>query len=217
MNSTVCASVCRQARWRGARGPAAGAFAATMLLAAVGCAGGGNEGPDLSTPPSNVRWEPFQGVALPHTDEGPARESDGAATGFDHSPPGAAVAAITHTVRLSVATDSQWPKVVAAEVLPGPGKDEWVVNRLLLSITGPASREYAPRLLGYKITGYTDERSTVDVYTEYSDSSMAVNHTVVEWFGEDWRLRLPDPDSTEPAVDDIDELPSDIVILEAPQ
>ena len=85
------------------------------------------------------------------------------------------------------------------------------------SITGPASPEYAPRLLGYKITGYSEDRSTVDVYTEYSDSSMAVNHTVVEWSGDDWRLRLPDPDSAEPRVDAIDELPSDIVILEAPQ
>ncbi|NEW43004.1 hypothetical protein GV794_07375 [Nocardia cyriacigeorgica] len=187
-----------------------------MLLAAAGC-GGGQSGTDLSAAPSNVRWEPFQGVDLPRTDQGPKRESGGAATGFDRSPPGAAIAAITHTVRLSVATDSQWPTVVAAEVVPGPARDEWVVSRVQLSITGPAAPEYAPRLLGYKITGYTDERSTVDVYTEYSDSSKAVNHTVVEWFDEDWRLRLPDPDSTERPVDAIDELPSDIVILEAPQ
>ncbi|WP_280468162.1 hypothetical protein [Nocardia cyriacigeorgica] len=202
-------------RWRDARGPVAGAFAVTLMLAA-GC-GGGQTGPDLSAAPSQVRWEPFQGVALPHADQGPARESDGAATGFDHSPPGAALAAITHAVRLSVATDSQWPKVVAEEVVPGPAKDEWVVSRVLLSITGPAAPEYAPRLLGYKITGYTDERSAVDVYTEYSDSSKAVNHTVVEWLDEDWRLRLPDPDSTARPVEDIDELPGDIVILEAPQ
>ncbi|MFE3443277.1 hypothetical protein ACFXNW_09605 [Nocardia sp. NPDC059180] len=207
----------QQARWRGVRGPVAGAFAATLLLAAAGCGGGDQAEPDLSAAPSNVRWEPFQGVALPHTDQGPSRESGGAATGFDRSPPGAAIAAITHTVRLSVATDSQWPRVVAEEVVPGPGKDEWVVSRVQLSITGPAAPEYAPRLLGYKITGYTDERSTVDVYTEYSDSSKAVNHTVVEWFDEDWRLRLPDPDSTARPVEDIDELPSDIVILEAPQ
>ncbi|NEW40543.1 hypothetical protein GV793_16670 [Nocardia cyriacigeorgica] len=188
-----------------------------MLLAAAGCGGGDEAGPDLSAAPTNVRWEPFQGVDLPRTDQGPAQESGGAATGFDRSPPGAAIAAITHTVRLSVATDSQWPIVVAEEVVPGPARDEWVVSRVQLSITGPAAPEYAPRLLGYKITGYTDERSTVDVYTEYSDSSKAVNHTVVEWFDEDWRLRLPDPDSTARPVEDIDELPSDIVILEAPQ
>ncbi|ONM47829.1 hypothetical protein B0T44_04585 [Nocardia donostiensis] len=188
-----------------------------MLLFATGCGSDTGSGQDLSAPPTNVRWQPFQGVALPRTDQGPESEADGAATGFDRSPPGAAVAAITHTVRLSIATDSQWSNVVAREVVPGPARDAWSVSRVQLSITGPAAPEYAPRLLGYKITEYSDQRSTVDVYTEYSDSSKAVNHTTVEWFREDWRLRLPDPESTERPVDAIDELPNDIVVLEAPK
>lgn len=208
----------RHAARRGARRPAAGMVGAVLLAAAVGC-GGGDEaaGPDLSEPPSGVRWQSFQGVALPHTDQGPKTEDGGAATGFDRTPPGAAVAAITHTVRLSVASDSQWPKVVAAEVIPSTARDEWSVARVQLSITGPADPEYAPRLLGYRITEYTEQRSAVDVYTEYSDGSRAVNHTVVEWYAEDWRLRLPESESTARPVDAIDELPTDIVTLEAPQ
>ncbi|MFE7800230.1 hypothetical protein [Nocardia sp. NPDC057440] len=201
---------------RGTRVPAAGAVGVALLMAAVGCGGDGESGPDLVARPTHVRWQPFQGVALPHADQGPKKESDGAATGFEHSPPGAALAAIVHTVRLSVAADNQWSKVVAVEVVPGRARDEWSVNRVQLSITGPASAEYAPRLLGYTITEYTEQKSGVDVYTQYSDNSRAVNHTIVEWFGNDWRLRLPDPESTARPIEAVDELPTDIVKLEAP-
>ncbi|MFI9404573.1 hypothetical protein [Nocardia sp. NPDC052316] len=195
-----------------------GAAGAVLLIAAVGC-GGGDEptGPDLSAAPTGVRWQPFQGVPLPHTEQGPKSVADGAATGFEHSPRGAGVAAIHHAVRLAVATDSQWAKVAAQEVVPGPAKDEWAINRIQLSITGPATPDYAPRVLGYRITGYTDQRSTVDVHTEYSDRSKAVNHTTVEWVGQDWRLRLPDPGSTARPIDPIDVIPDGTVKLEAPQ
>lgn len=194
------------------------AFGAALLLAAAGCGGGGDDGePNLAAAPSNVRWQAYQGVALPHSDQGPKKEADGAATGFEQSPPGAAVAALTHTVRLSIAPDNQWSKVVNQELVPGAARDEWAVNRVQLSITGPATAEYAPRLLGYKITGYTDQQSTVDVYTEYSDSSRAVNHTTVQWFNDDWRLLLPDPNSTVRPIDSVDVIPTDIVALEAPK
>ncbi|MFC3963008.1 hypothetical protein [Nocardia jiangsuensis] len=200
--------------------PGAGAVGLALLIAAsTACGGGdsGESGPDLNAAPSNVRWQSFQGVALPQSDQGPRSGADGAATGFDHSPPGAAVAAIVHTVRLSIAPDGQWSQVVNREVVPGPARDEWAINRVQLSITGPAAAEYAPRVLGYRVTDYTDERSTVDVYTEYSDSSRAVTHTTVEWFDEDWRLRLPDPGSTVRPVDAVDQVPAEIVQLEAPK
>ncbi|MFQ6397150.1 hypothetical protein ACLMAJ_27275 [Nocardia sp. KC 131] len=213
---TVTRNAVRASR-RGARGPTAGAVGVVLLMAAVGCGGDGDGGPKLAATPTHVRWQPFQGVALPHAEQGPKKEADGAATGFEHSPPGAALAAIIHTVRLSVAADNQWSKVVAMEVVPGTARDEWSVNRVQLSISGSASVEYAPRLLGYKIIEYSDERSGVDVYTEYSDNSRAVNHTTVEWYGDDWRLRLPDPESTARPIEAVDALPTDIVTLEAPK
>ncbi|MBF6348637.1 hypothetical protein IU448_06330 [Nocardia flavorosea] len=189
-----------------------------MLTGAVGCGDGdATAPPDLSAPPTNVRWQPFQGVPLPHTDQGPTVETDGAATGFDHSPTGAGVAAMVHAVRLSVADDSQWSNIAAREVVPGPAKDEWAVNRVQVSISGPADPVYAPRLLGYRITEYTDRRAAVDVYSEYSDSSKAVNHTTVEWFADDWRLRLPDPESTARPIEPVGEIPSDAVRVEAPK
>lgn len=217
MTSTVLRPADSAAWRRDIRRPAAGVVGVALLFAAVGCGGNADPaGPDLSAAPTDVRWQPFQGVPLPHTGQGPRSTADGAATGFEHSPRGAAIAALTHSVRLAVAADTQWAKVAAGEVVPGAAKDEWAINRVQLSITGPAAPEFAPRLLGYKITGYTDRHSTVDVYTEYSDRSKAVHHTAVEWFGEDWRLRLTDPDSTARPIDPIDAVPTDIVKVEAP-
>ncbi|MEU5758177.1 hypothetical protein [Nocardia sp. NPDC047648] len=217
MTSTILRPADSAAWRRDIRRPAVGVVGAALLFAAVGCGNNADPaGPDLSAAPTDVRWQPFQGVPLPHTGQGPRSTADGAATGFEHSPRGAAIAALTHSVRLAVAADTQWAKVAAGEVVPGAAKDEWAINRVQLSITGPAAPEFAPRLLGYKITGYTDRHSTVDVYTEYSDRSKAVHHTAVEWFGEDWRLRLPDPDSTARPIDPIDAVPTDIVKVEAP-
>ncbi|WP_278264194.1 hypothetical protein [Nocardia sp. AG03] len=187
-----------------------------LLAATVGC-GGGEAGTELSAAPTGVRWEGYQGVSLPHADQGPASVTDGAATGFEHSPRGAGLAALTHTLRLGVAPDTQWATVVNRELMPGPARDEWAINRVRLSITGPAAPGYAPRLLGYKITEYRDEQSSVEVYTEYADRSRVVSHTTVGWYGGDWRLRLPDPLAGTRPVDVIDELPPDIVRLEAPR
>ncbi|WP_280400450.1 hypothetical protein [Nocardia carnea] len=196
---------------------AAGLLSVALLTGTVGCGDGDAAAPpDLSAPPTNVRWQPFQGVPLPHTDQGPAAETDGAATGFEHTPTGAGVAAMVHAVRLSVADDRQWSNIAAREVVPGPAKDEWAVNRVQVSISGPADPVYAPRLLGYRITEYTEQRALVDVYSEYSDSSKAVNHTTVEWFAHDWRLRLPDPESTARPIEPVVELPSETVKVEAP-
>src|SRR5690606_23128164 len=110
-----------------------------LLAATVGCGGGQDAGPDLSAAPTGVRWQSYQGVALPHADQGPATEADGAATGFEHSPRGAGLAALTHTLRLGVAPDTQWATVVNRELMPGPARDEWAINRVRLSITGPAA------------------------------------------------------------------------------
>ncbi|MFI6866452.1 hypothetical protein [Nocardia sp. NPDC050406] len=194
------------------RRSAAGVLGAAVLATAA-CDGDVAEYPA----PTGVRWQVYQGVALPVTDQGPRSDTDGAATGFERSPAGAAVAAITHSVRLLVAADTQWQTVLDREALPGAARDGWAVSRMQLTITEPSKPEYTPRLLGYRITGYSEDRSTVDVYIENADSSRAVKHTTVEWFRDDWRLRLPDPDSTVPAVEAIDELPTGIVTLEAPK
>ncbi len=192
---------------------------AVLLATATGCADeAADAAPDLGSAPTEVLWQSYRGVALPHTAQGPNSEADGAATGFAQSPPGAAVAAITHTVRLSLAPDGVWPAVLAREVVPGPARDAWAVDRVRLSITGPADPASAPRLLGFRMTEYTAPRSAGGVFTTDEGGGPpgdpprgGVGCPGFCLFG------LPDVPTTARPTEAVAAPPGDIVTLEAPQ
>ncbi|MGW4368085.1 hypothetical protein ACWEKT_20820 [Nocardia takedensis] len=152
---------------------------------------------DIRVPPTGLRWEPFQGIDLPVTDQGPHRFHGAVAAGYDRSPAGAAVAATQATVRASVATDPQWPQIGAHMIAPGPGRDEWALARAQISITAPVTED-APRLLGYLVTRYSAEAADIEIYSLHPDHSLTRNHAAVHWQYDDWRLALPDPTVTAP-------------------
>ncbi|MEU2042658.1 hypothetical protein [Nocardia niwae] len=154
-------------------------------------------------------------MRVPVGTEGPRQVSAEAATGFAHSPQGAALAAIVHTVRMSLAPDEHWASVAAHEIAAGPGKDAWASSRVLLSIQGTADPATAPRVRGYTVTDYNPAVARVQIYTSFPDGSGAVNTAAVVWVAQDWRLELPDPTSTDPAVVEADTAQSR-VRLEAP-
>jgi hypothetical protein len=147
--------------------------------------------------PTGLRWQPFQGVDLPVAEQGPRRTEGPVASGFDRSPAGAALAAIHSTVRMSIATDSQWPVVGQRMLAPGPGRDGWATARAQISITTPITIG-APKFLGYVIARYTLDATDVDIYTIHPDNSVTRNSTHVLWQGNDWRLRLPDNPTVAP-------------------
>ncbi|WP_330185948.1 hypothetical protein OHB26_38805 (plasmid) [Nocardia sp. NBC_01503] len=202
------------------------AVAATLLIA-VGCGGHDDHTstattsappPDPARPPALVRWEPWQGVRLPISSvDGPARTSTDAAAGYSHTPQGAALAAIQNTVRISIAPDNSWALVAHTLLGDGPGKDDFVLNRVQYSITGPAAPDYTPTLRGYTITRYGADRSEITVYSSYPDNSLMANATVMAWQYGDWRLILPDPAGKTTVVSAIADLPADLVRLEPPR
>ncbi|MGV9638100.1 hypothetical protein ACWDO0_28320 [Nocardia rhamnosiphila] len=204
-----------------ARRPAAllAAAAVAALVAVTGC--GSDEpseppaaAPDLGRAPADLRWQQWQGVSLPvGRADGPAR-SDTAATGFSHTPQGAALAAIQHSVRVSLAPDGVWTTVAAQSLVAGPGKDEWVRSRVLVSVTG-TDPESAPSIAGYRITDWNPQRAEITVYTTYPDDSALASDTVVTWTADDWRLLLPDPATRTVTQRDVPAIPGDIVRLEA--
>ncbi|WP_280421394.1 hypothetical protein [Nocardia carnea] len=155
---------------------------------------------DLSAVPAGVVWVDYQGVKVPVGDDGPHTYTPAAATGFTPTPQGAALAAIVHTVRMSLAPDEHWASVAQHELAMGPGKDEWASSRVLLSIQTGADPATAPRVRGYTITDYSARRARVDIYTSFPDGSIAANSATVVWVAEDWRLELPSPGSAEPTV-----------------
>ncbi|WP_107657532.1 hypothetical protein [Nocardia suismassiliense] len=166
-----------------------------------------------SAVPTALRWQPFQGVNLPVAEQGP-RHIDGAvATGFDRNPVGAALAAIHATVRMSIASDSQWPSVGARMLAPGPARDLWATTRAQISITAPIA-DGAPKLLGYRLSHYSGDAADIDVYSIHPDNSLTRNSTRVIWHVDDWRLRPPE-DRTRSPVSAVDLPPADMVALPA--
>ena len=183
--------------------------------ALVACAHHSESGPNLTAVPAAVHWMDYQGMQVPAGADGP-REIAGAATGFTHTPQGAALAAIVHTIRVSVAADGDWPQVLRYEIAPSPGKDSLATSRPLLRYTSRANPALAPRIRGYTLTSYTPAIAHVQIYTVYADRSIGLNLTTVVWLANDWRLRLPDPTSTTPVVKTAKTITA-AVTLEAPQ
>ncbi|MBF6339744.1 hypothetical protein IU450_28215 [Nocardia abscessus] len=196
------------------------ALAFTAPLAAAGLLACGTENtseshgmPSMATTaaPTRLRWQPFQGVDLPVADQGPHHIEGPVATGYHHSPAGAALAAIQSTVRMSIATDSQWPMVGQRMLAPGPGRDAWATARAQISIAAPIANG-APKVLGYVIGRYTLGASDVDIYSLHPDNSVTRNRTHVLWHSDDWRLQLPD-NPTAASVTAVDVPPADMVAL----
>ncbi|WP_410874682.1 hypothetical protein [Nocardia sp. A7] len=169
---------------------------------------------DTQTTPTGLRWQPFQGIALPVTDQGPHRIDAAVASGFDRSPVGAALAATQASVRISVANDGQWPRIGAAMLAAGPRRDAWAVARARISITAPIT-DGGPKLLGYHITRYNPDATDVDLYALHPDNSVTRHHTAVLWQHEDWRLVLPDTNpAAAPAVTAVALTPPELVAFE---
>ncbi|WP_433194567.1 hypothetical protein ACQP1G_38340 [Nocardia sp. CA-107356] len=189
-----------------------GTLAVAGLLACSGQDSNGSAQPSATvtvTAPTGLRWQSFQGVDLPVADQGPERIDGPVASGFDRSPAGAALAAIHSTVRMSIATDSQWPTVGQRMLAEGPGRDSWATARAQVSITAPIASG-APKVAGYVIAQYTLADAAVDIYTIHPDNSITRNNAHVLWQGGDWRLHLPE-DATSPPVTTAAVLPTDIV------
>ncbi|WP_067813597.1 hypothetical protein [Nocardia inohanensis] len=171
--------------------------------------------PDPSRAPAELRWENYQGVQLPiGGKDGPTKLAS-VPIGYTHTPQGAALAAINHSARLSLAPDSVWPALAANVLQPGPGKDAWVLARVQLSITAATDPAVAPHFTAYKITTYDPARTTLTVYATYSDASITATDTTVTWSAEDWRLLLPDPAAKTVTVHSVKSVPADAVALAA--
>ncbi|MCC3317982.1 MULTISPECIES: hypothetical protein [Nocardia] len=168
---------------------------------------------DLKAEPAGVVWSDYHGVELPAGVDGP-RENRDAATGFSRTPAGAALAAIVHTVHMSIAPSSTWPAIARAELAP-EDKDALVTSHSLLSVNSPADPATAPRIRGYTITRWSPDRTRVEIYTSFPDQSIAVNTAEVVWHS-DWLLAVPAVSSTAPTVRSADRIDA-AVRLEPPQ
>lgn len=186
----------------------------------TGCAGPGDHTDPPATPslpvdihaaPTNVTTVVYQDISLPLADQGPRSMTGAVAAGFTHTPAGAALAAIHAIVRMSLAPDDQWDLVGQQMLAPGAGRDDWAVARAQMSITTRATGA-PPKILGYRITGYTPDRADTAIYTQQPDTSLTCNTATVIWQAGDWKLLLPD--GRHPALlTSPNTLPTDTILL----
>lgn len=171
--------------------------AAVIVVAAVtsisGCGSDDDAagvGVDLSSGPSGVHWGIVGPVRVPVADQGPVETSGAAAAyGFERSPQGVGLAAMNIPVRVSCASDAEWPEVVSRSVVANAARDELVTSRVSYTVTG-FDHELAPVVEGYRINEYSDDVSDVDVFTSYSDGSKAVASYHFVWDSGDWKMDL---------------------------
>ncbi|MFE3228577.1 hypothetical protein [Nocardia sp. NPDC059228] len=166
---------------------------------------------NLESRPTNLKTTLFQGISLPVADQGPHSASGAVASGFDRNPIGASLAAVQTTVRMSVATDSQWVLVGQQMLAPGLGRDAWATARSQISITDPIAVN-APKIAGYRVVNYTPDHAEIAIYTIESDHSITRNTATVVWQIGDWKLLLPTQPQSSP-VTTVAELPTNLIAL----
>ncbi|WP_150116375.1 hypothetical protein [Williamsia herbipolensis] len=152
-------------------------------------------------------------MKVPTADQGPhASIPIVAPHGFDHNGPGAGLAAINATVRMSVAADDQWSDVGNQLLAPGPSRDAWTIERVRVSITAPATDP--PKICGYQMRKYTPQRADVAIIARQKDGSYTSNAASVVWGAEgDWQLQLPVSSSTASTVTAVDGIPPSTIAL----
>lgn len=173
--------------------------------------------PDPHSPPTHVVWTSFAGVAVPCADQGPTNCYATAPTGYDHTGAGAALAAISSTIRMSVAPDSSVATIVGQLVVPDTARDTWSVQRQRLSITAPVDKAKAPTVIGYVVDTYTPQRATITIVEREHDKSLTAITTDMAWSAAgDWLRQLPPVGDTTNRVRAVPAPPAGMVTLPAP-
>jgi len=143
-----------------------------------------------TTTPQGVRWQLWQTVALPFSDEaGPSTVQGDTATGYAHTPTGALIAATQTAVRYRVAQD--WRAVLQASVQPGPGAEAWANLRAPLTLDEPQPGQLG-QAAGFQVISYTPERAVIQYVAKFQNGTMQMTSNTVVWDGSDWKLVLTD-------------------------
>jgi len=200
---------------RAATGPAPGR-AAVAVAPVTAAAGGSALGADVpgsaagaaAGGAAGVSWVLFQGVALPEgSPSGPRVVEGPVRAGYTQDAAGALLAAVQISTRMLLTPGDGWRRVVAEQVLPGPGRETFRAQRAQLSAPADAVSAGFGQFAGYRFATVTPEVAVVQVVTRFGSQTGAapvlqVSTLTVRWAadpagsaGPDWRLEMQ-PDGT---------------------
>jgi hypothetical protein len=161
----------------------------------IGCEAEPSDDRDV---PDDLRWETIDGISWPVSDTvGPTKSEDGFPACFEHSPRGAALAAVTTTY---AQLDHSVLDVAEFYLAESPGRDAALSK---IDDDTPATLksdlvDNGMTLVGYEVESYDGDRAAVRLILRVPGSSTGFRGIPqpMEWVDGDWKLRPLDDGST---------------------
>jgi hypothetical protein len=144
--------------------------------------------PIPSGAPPGVAWRHLGAMPVPVSPTaGPAHRTGAAWRCYAHSPTGAVLAAFGIPAALC---GPHWRAASALEVLPSPGRHEFLAAGALQGFTPPSGTVTRP--VGFAVVSYTHAQATVETLVA-DGSGYAASFRTLAWAEGDWKLvMLPD-------------------------
>ncbi len=153
--------------------------------------------------PAGVTWRLYDTVALPFSAQaGPTVIKGDVARCYAHTPTGALLAAVQIAVRYSLAAN--WQAVIAAQVMPGTGRNVYAAERPGADVTVQAGQ--FGQIAGFQFVTYTSALAVVQIVVQLPSGAMQATTMTVRWSGGDWRLQLQPDGSPGPNVQQVPNL-----------
>jgi hypothetical protein len=161
------------------------------------------DGPQTLAAPDDVKWELYEGAALPSSaTAGPLTTEGVVARCYARSPGGSLLAAIQIEAHLGLSGNVKWEDVAMAQLAPGAGRDIWIRRaRQLIAAAPPGQPGTAPnRVAAFKFVSYTPSAAVVAIVYRTDSGSLGVGYKTVVWDSGDWKLAVqPDGSLGPPA------------------
>lgn len=155
----------------------------------------------LALAPAGVRWELFEGVALPISrTDGPTRIAGAVHAGFSRSPTGAllADAQIAGRSIIEPSLTGLW-QIGQQQLADGPGKTAYLALVASFTDNNPPPAGYA-QYAGFRYIAYSPDLAVISLATRSSSGAFQAGTDTMRWVAGDWQLELPASGLQQPQV-----------------
>lgn len=147
----------------------------------------------LTSAPAGVSWKLFGQTALPFSARsGPRSATASTASGFEHSPTGALLAAAQISTRAGLSSGrSVYDATIQQQFLPGPDRDA-LLAALHAAPQGGAAPGELSQIAGFIYQSYSPDTAVIGLVRRSAGAStFYVTTLTARWSDGDWRLVAP--------------------------